>query len=362
VSFRLFGERYRGTEYHLVKTRTDWLILMSKQQEDLPSGTSPPKYLPMLAEGGHDEFDDTGWRFEPKFDGVRTLVYVEGEDVRLVSRKGRDQTTQYPELGNLYQWITGVTAVLDGEIVAIDEQGRTSFELLQQRINLSSKADIDRMRRQVPVDLVLFDILYLDGEDLTGLPLEERRERLDHVVVKDNPGRMQVTYFVDADGVRFTEVARGLGFEGVLAKRKGSKYLPGRRSSDWRKIKILNRQDCVILGWTPGERGRSSTFGALLLGAYVDSELRWIGQVGTGFTDRMLNDLMARLKKLQCDEPAAADRELRKVKGACFVQPELVCEVEFLQMTAAGKLRAPSYKGLRPDKAPEDCILERPAT
>jgi bifunctional non-homologous end joining protein LigD len=262
----------------------------------------------------------------------------------------------------VHQWITGVTAVLDGEIVAIDEKGRTSFERLQQRINLSSRADIDRMRKQVPVDLILFDILYLDGEELIGLPLEERREWLDRVVVKDNPGRMQVTYFVDADGVRFTNAARTLGFEGVLAKRKGSKYLPGRRSSDWRKIKILNRQDCVILGWTPGERGRSSTFGALLVGAYVDGDLRWIGQVGTGFTDKMLKDLMERLKKMQCEKPAADDPELRKVKGACFVDPELVCEVEFLQMTSAGKLRAPSYKGLRPDKAPEDCILERPAS
>src|SRR5207237_4732621 len=219
----------------------------------LRAGAAPPSYLPMLAEGGYEPFDDPRWRFEPKFDGVRTLVYVQGEDVRLASRKGRDQSAQYPELLNLWQWITATTAVLDGEIVAIDDDGRTSFERLQSRINLSSQADIDRMRRQVPVDLALFDLLYLDGEELIGLPLEERRERLEKIVVTDSPGRMQLTYYVDGDGKAFTESARQLAFEGVLAKRLGSKYQPGRRSGDWRKIKLLNRQDCVIIGWTPGE-------------------------------------------------------------------------------------------------------------
>jgi bifunctional non-homologous end joining protein LigD len=361
VSFRLLGERYRGTEYHLVKTSTDWLVLMSKEQEALAAGTSAPAYLPMMAEGGHEAFDDPKWRFEPKLDGVRTLVYVEGENVRLVSRKGRDQSAQYPELLNVWQWITGTTAVLDGEIIAIDADGRTSFELLQSRINLQARTDIDRMRKQVPVDLALFDLLYLDGEELIGEPLEERRARLEEIVVTDSPARMQLTFFTDGDGVAFTEGAKKLGMEGVVAKRLGSKYHPGRRTSEWRKIKLLNTQDCVIIGWTPGEGRRTDVFGALLLGAYDDGELRWIGQVGTGFTDRMLDDLMARLKSLQREAPAVDDPELRKVKRASFVEPQLVCEVEFLQMTGAGKLRAPSYKGLRPDKAPEDCILEKPA-
>jgi bifunctional non-homologous end joining protein LigD len=171
--------------------------------------------------------------------------------------------------------------------------------------------------------------------------------------------RLDVTYYVEGQGKRFAEAATGVGLEGVLAKRKGSKYLPGKRSSDWRKIKILNRQDCVVLGWTRGSGRRTSTFGALLVGAY-DGELKWIGQVGTGFTDRMLEDLMARLEPLVRKDPPIPDPELRRMKGARFVEPQLVCEVEFLQMTSAGKLRAPSYKGLRPDKSPEDCILERP--
>ena len=361
VSFRLHGSRYDDTEYHLVKTAQGWLIFMAREQGALRAGAAPPSYLPMLAEGGHKPFDDPSWRFEPKFDGVRTLVFVQGEDVRLVSRKGRDQSAQYPELLNLWQWITATTAVLDGEIVAIDDSGQTSFERLQGRINLQAASDIERMRRQVPVDLALFDVLYLDGEELIGLALEERRERLERIVVAESPGRMQLTYFVDAEGVSFTNGAKELGFEGVVAKRLGSKYQPGRRSGDWRKIKLLNRQDCVVLGWTPGEGRRNDVFGALLVGAYDEGMLRWIGQVGTGFTDRMLTDLMERLKPLQHEDPPVDDPELRKVKGARFVEPQLVCEVEYLQMTGAGKLRAPSYKGLRPDKAPEDCVLERPA-
>jgi bifunctional non-homologous end joining protein LigD len=361
VSFRLFGSRYDGTEYHLVKTAQGWLVFMASASEELAAGTSPPSYLPMLAEGGYEPFEDQRWRFEPKFDGVRTLVYVQGEGVRLVSRKGRDQSAQYPELLNLWQWITATTAVLDGEIVAIDEGGRTSFERLQSRINLQAAGDIERMRRQVPVDLALFDVLYLDGEEIIGLPLEERRERLERIVVADSPARMQLTYAVDGDGVSFTASAKALGFEGVVAKRLGSAYHPGRRTGDWRKIKILNRQDCVVIGWTPGEGRRTDVFGALLLGAYDDGRLRWIGQVGTGFTDRMLTDLMGQLRPLQRNDPPIPDPELRKVKGAVFVEPQLVCEVEYLEMTSAGKLRAPSYKGLRLDKAAEDCILERPA-
>ena len=136
---------------------------------------------------------------------------------------------------------------------------------------------------------------------------------------------------------------------------------PGRRTDDWRKIKILKRQDCVVLGRTPGEKGRADSFGALLVGAYKDGKLLWIGQVGSGFTDQMLDILMKRLTELETDHPPIDSAELRKVKGAHWVRPELVCEVEYLQMTGVGKLRAPVFKGLRPDKLPEDCILEPPA-
>lgn len=357
VSFRLHGERYQG-EYHLVKTsrgERDWLIFLGKASEESPLAR-PPLLSPMLATPGYEPFDRTGWWFEPKFDGVRTLLYLEGEQIRLISRTGRDQTATYPELGRVYRRITAGNAVLDGEIVATDEWGNTSFELLQQRMNLTGPSEIERIRRKIPVELVVFDLLWLDGQDLMKLPLSDRRERLQSVVLEDKGIRL--VYWVPDEGLNFYRAAKEIGLEGVIAKRAASRYYPGKRSEDWRKIKILNTQDCVILGWTPGQRGRSEVFGALLVGAYVDGKLRWIGQVGTGFTDRMLHDFMGRLKELETDQPPIPDPELRKVKGARWVRPELVCTVEYLQMTAIGKLRAPSFKGLRTDKLPEDCILE----
>ncbi|MCA1726391.1 MAG: non-homologous end-joining DNA ligase, partial [Actinobacteria bacterium] len=295
-------------------------------------------------------------RFEPKLDGIRTLAYVTTDATRLVSRTGRDQTAIYPELSRLAEQVNAASAIIDGEIVAVDAAGRPSFEVLQQRMNLTGEREIQKARRSIPVTLFAFDVLWFDGEDLTSLPLTERRERLEAIVTQVPP--IQLTTYVDGDGESFYEACKDLGFEGMLAKLKTSTYSPGRRTPNWRKVKILNRQDCVILGWTPGTGGRSSRFGALLLGAFHEGALRWVGQVGTGFTDRMLDDLLSRLEKLETDEPAIEDAALRRTKGAHWIRPELVCEVEYLQRTKAGKLRAPSFKGLRTDKLPEDCILE----
>jgi DNA ligase D-like protein (predicted ligase)/DNA ligase D-like protein (predicted 3'-phosphoesterase)/DNA ligase D-like protein (predicted polymerase) len=362
VSFRLHGGRHHG-EYHLVKTRgdRDWLVLMASASQEEPPAR-PPAFTPMLASGGYQAFDAKGWWFEPKFDGIRTLLYLEGEQVRLVSRTGRDQTRTYPELKPVYRNIEATNAVLDGEIVATDEQGRTSFELLQQRMNLAGDKEIEKARKSIPVEMVAFDLLWLDGQDLTRRPLAERRQRLEEIV---HQGRgLRLIYSVRDEGVSFFEAAKELGLEGIIAKRAASRYVPGRRTDDWRKVKILSQQDCVILGWTPGQRGRSTSFGAVLVGAYVDGALRWIGQVGTGFTDRMLKDMMEKLREVELDHPPIDDPELAKVPGAHWVRPELVCVVEYLQMTGIGKMRkmrAPSFKGLRPDKLPEDCILEPPA-
>jgi bifunctional non-homologous end joining protein LigD len=356
VSFHLHGHRHRG-EYHLIKTDRDWLVFLSKRSTD-EQPPDPPSFSPMLADPGHEPFDDPGWRFEPKLDGIRTLAYVATEGTRLVSRTGRDQTDRYPELDNLARFVNALQAVLDGEIVTADEDGRPSFERLQQRMNLTASADIEKARRRIPVQLYAFDILWLDGRDLTGEPLEERRRLLEEIVTVTGP--MHLTFAVEGEGARLFESAKQLGYEGVVAKKLGSRYAPGRRSREWRKVKALRRQDCVILGWTPGERSRASTLGALLVGAYDEGELRWIGQVGTGFTEGTLRDLLDRLRGLETEEPVVDDPELRKVKGARWVRPELVCVVEYLQITTVGKLRAPSFKGLRDDKAPEDCLLERP--
>jgi bifunctional non-homologous end joining protein LigD len=357
VTFRLEGRRHRG-EYHLVKTKTDWLVFLSKRSAAEQPGP-PPMLTPMLAEGGHEAFDDPGWRFEPKLDGIRTLAYVSTDGTRLVSRTGRDQTAIYPELDNLARFVNALQAVIDGEVVAADEDGRPSFERLQQRMNLSAPKDVEKARRKIPVVLFAFDLLWLDGRDLTHEPLEKRRRFLEDAVTETGP--LRLTVIAEESGTGFFDQAKRLGLEGIIAKRLGSPYVPGRRTKDWRKIKAVNQQDCLVLGWTPGTRSRSSTFGALLLGAYGDGELMWIGQVGTGFTEAVLADLLKRLTALERPDPPIADPGLAAVKGARWVRPELVCEVEYLEMTTVGKLRAPSFKGLRPDKAPADCVLERPA-
>ncbi len=356
VSFRLHGRRYPGIEFHFVKTRTDWLAFLASAQ-DAPMIESAPRFQPMLAEGGWKAFDDDAWSFEPKLDGIRCLAEMTTGETKLITRSGRDVTLQYPDIHMIHELVDQVNAVLDGEIVAFDADGRNSFEALQQRMNLANEREIKRMAKQLPVALVVFDLLWLDGHDTTGLPLEQRRELLELIVEQDD--RLQLMTHVEGEGEAFTAAAKGLGLEGVVAKRLGSKYLPGRRSDTWRKIKLTNTQDCVILGWTPGQGGRSATFGALLVGALDDATWRWIGQVGTGFTDVMLATIQERLDAIRRDTPPIDDPELAQVKGATFVEASLVCEVEYLEITkGAKKMRAPSFRGLRPDKTPDECILE----
>jgi bifunctional non-homologous end joining protein LigD len=357
VSFVLHGRRYPGLEFHFVKTRTDWLAFLASHQE-APLIDVPPSIQPMLAEGGWKAFDDPKWWFEPKFDGIRSTTYLSTDLTRLVTRRGRDVTYQYPELHMVHELVDQVNAVVDAEVVAFDEDGKNSFEALQQRMNLANEREIKRASGRIPVALVAFDLLWLDGKPTIELPLEQRRELLEAIVETDH--RLQLVTHVEGGGKAFTATAKQLGLEGVVAKRIGSRYLPGRRSPDWRKIKLVNTQDCVVLGWTPGQGGRSGTFGALLVGAYDDGKLLWVGQVGTGFTNSTLDKLMAALQPIVRKAPAGDDPELGKVKGATFVEPTLVAEVEYLEITrSTKKMRAPSFKGMRDDKLPEDCVLEK---
>jgi bifunctional non-homologous end joining protein LigD len=351
MTVRLHGERVRG-EFHLVNTSKDqWLVFLSRSSPPLPP---PPPFKPMLAESLDGPFDDDGWTFEPKLDGVRTLAYVSTDHTTLYSRSGREQTAQYPELSNLATYVNAMHAVLDGEIVALDQNGQPSFERLQQRVNIGSATDVERVRRTHPVVLYVFDILWADDEDLTGRELTQRREILRALVTETGP--IKFPYAVEGEGKTFYEAAKGLGIEGIIAKKLDSTYEPGRRSRYWKKIKAMRSRDAVVIGWTPGSGSRARTFGALLLGAYDEGgTLRWIGQVGTGFTSKLLQSIQERLDAIEVPQAPSPDPELGEVKGARWVGPELVCEVTYLEMTRANKLRAPSFRGLRPDKDPSDC-------
>jgi bifunctional non-homologous end joining protein LigD len=355
MTVRLHGERVRG-EFHLVKTKQNWLIFLSKRSAEIQL-PAPPALKPMLTEGGHQAFDDDAWTFEPKLDGVRSLAYVSTAGTRLYSRTGRDQTAQYPELDNLATYVNAVHAVLDGEVVALADDGQPSFWLLQQRINLSGELDIQRARKTTPVHFYVFDILWLDDRDLTTEPLTERRRILHQVVTEGGP--VAFAYSIDGQGRAFYQAAKELGLEGIIAKRLDSVYEPGRRSRHWRKIKAMRSMDCVVLGWTRGTGSRSQTFGALLVGAYAQGQLRWIGQVGTGFSGRLLDELQAKLEAIETPAPATDDPNLGALREARWVRPEMVCEVTYLELTNAGKLRAPSFKGLRDDKRPEECVLDQ---
>jgi bifunctional non-homologous end joining protein LigD len=357
LTVRLHGSRYKGAEYHLFRTRDrDWLVILAGKVS-LPQPAPPPTYEPMMAVLTAEAFDDDEWLFEVKWDGHRCLANL-GTATRLTSRTRRDMTAQFPELIDMHRQLAARNAVVDGEIVALDRNGRPSFERMQDRFHRTPE-ELARNKGRVPVQFLAFDLLWLDGRSLLDLPLVERRARLNEVLVETRDIRL--SQVVEGDGKRFFEQVRELELEGIVAKRAASPYRPGIRSPDWRKIKALCLQDCVVVGWTPGKGGRAATLGSLLLAVYDDGRLRYAGNVGTGFTHAFLADLLERLQELQVPTPMFEGFEgTPRPRGARFVRPELVCEVEYLKWTQDDKLRAASFKGLRPDKPPTDARREHP--
>ena len=369
LTFRLDGARLRG-EWHLFRTRSgdgsdDWLVAL--RALDLPERDPPPELSPMLATLVREPFDGDDWLFEIKWDGVRALAVCTDEDTTLLSRNHRDITATYPELARLHTRLVALDAVVDGEIVALSG-GRPSFEQLQARMNLQDAREIERMVKRIPVSYVAFDLLYLDGRSLLERPLEERLELLREVVVADE--RVQVSQPVPGDGVALFEIARQRRLEGVVAKRRRSPYRPGRRTKEWLKVKTVYECDLVVGGWSRGEGSRASSFGALLVGAYTDDGLRFVGAVGTGYSERVLDDLVPRLRALETEEcpflegPAGikGGRFGKPIRGARWVRPELVARIEFRELTSQGKLRAPSYKGLVDSGEAQQCRFDELAT
>jgi bifunctional non-homologous end joining protein LigD len=346
LTVRLQGKRLDGV-WTLVPAALDgdpknWLLLRKDGAK-----AEGPRYAPMLATASEALPRGEGWIYEPKWDGFRAIVTVAGGEVMLTSRNGNDLTERFRDVARTARvGIRTADSVLDGEICALDEQGRSRFSLLQEGAGT--------------LVLVLFDLLELDSEPLIGLPLAERRERLARLVNQSAGAVLLSPQF--EDGEALLVAAREQGLEGVVAKRVDSRYQPGRRSMDWRKVKVRGRQEVVIAGYTKGQGRRAGGFGALVVGVHDAGGLRWAGNVGTGFSDTELERLLGLMRPLERkDSPFAETPKMPRVRRSdvVWLEPRLVAEVEFAEWTREGRLRAPVYLGVREDKPASEVRKER---
>ena len=350
LTFRLNGERLQGV-WTLVPAALDgnernWLLL--RKDDDAPASRELTRYEPMLSTLAEKVPGGKGWLYEVKWDGYRTIARVHEGEATLTSRTGKDQTAGRfePIARALPRALRGPECVLDGEICALDGQGRPSFAEMQ--------------RGTGTLVLYLFDLLELDGEPLLDRPFTERHELLRELVVPDQATVRLSEVF--EDGQALYDAAGGQGLEGIVAKRASSTYQPGKRSKDWVKVKVHRRQEFVIAGYTRGAGRRAATLGALVLGIWDGRDLVWAGNCGTGFSEADVDDLLARLRPLERDgSPFATTPKMPRVRrdDVVWVEPELVCEVEFGEWTREGRLRAPSFQGLRTDKPPAEVRRER---
>lgn len=321
-----------------------------------PRPSAPPEVSPMLATLVDKPFDDKGWIYEVKWDGYRAMAVISDGKVELLSRNNKSfNDTYYPIYDTLRSW--KLNAVIDGEIVVVNDSGQANFGALQ---NWRSEADGQLL-------YYVFDLLWLEGEDLTGLPLTERRQKLQSVL----PGadNIRVSEAFDISGTEFFKTASEMGLEGIMAKKADSTYSYGVRSKDWLKIKTLNRQEVVIGGFTQNEDS-PKLFSALLIGVYDGTQLRYIGKIGTGFSDKLQKEMMQQFKPLiRKKMPFDVEPDINKpsrfrpnppLAKATWLKPGLVCEVSYREMTQDGVLRHPSFEGMRNDKDAKDVRLEKP--
>ena len=344
LTVRLRGERLEGV-WTLVPAALDgdpknWLLL--RKDADAP----PSRYAPMLAAASGALPHGDGWVYEPKWDGFRAIVTVAGGEVTFASRNGNDLTGRFGDLARAAALaVRTPDAVLDGEICALDERGRSRFSLLQEGSGTRA--------------LVLFDVLEVDSTPLVDEPLSERRRRLD-AVVRPAPNVLVSPQFDDGDAL--LAAAREQELEGVLAKRSDSRYRSGKRSPEWQKVKLRKAQEVVVAGYTRGQGRRSRGFGALVVGVHEAGGLRWAGNVGTGFTDEEIARLLGVLRPLERSSPPFAQPpRMPRVRASdvVWVEPRLVAEVQYAEWTREGRLRAPVYVRLREDKPPEEVRRER---
>ncbi|MEO7234273.1 MAG: non-homologous end-joining DNA ligase [Lapillicoccus sp.] len=318
--------------------------------------TLPTDLSPMLATPGALPADDDGWSYEVKWDGVRVLAFLDGGRARLVSRNGNDVSAAYPELAPLADQLGRRRVVLDGEVAAFRADGLSDFGLIQSRMHVRSPSS--GLVSSTPVRLMVFDLLHRGDTSLLDRPYDERRRALaDLDLVSD---AWSVPPAIDGDGPTILASSQEQGLEGIVAKRRSSQYLSGRRSRDGLKIKNIRRTSVVIAGWTRGEGARDGQVGALLLGVYGPSGFEYAGRVGTGFTTATLAMLQGRLDALRADAPPPFTTPVPRVdaRNAVWVRPELVAEVDYTEWTRDGRLRHPAFKGLRDDYDPAQVTRE----
>jgi len=354
LTVRLHGRKLEGTwtlvPAHLGGNEKNWLILRKRDDAAPAPRPSGQTYKPMLATLAEDVPRGAGWTFEVKWDGYRAIATESGGDTTLTSRNGNDLTARFQTVAKeIPKAVKTPDCVLDGEVCALDESGRSSFSAMQQ-----GKAG-------TPIVYYVFDVLEIEGEPVIDLPLVERRKLLEGLLDRRNKTvRLSETF---DDGEALLEAAKQQRLEGIMAKRLDSRYLPGRRTRDWLKIKTHAEQEFVVVGYTKGTGRRASSFGSLVLGYYVSNELVYAGNVGTGFNNKEIEKLLDKLRPLRRDTPPFREApKMPKVRKSdvIWVEPKLVVEVEFAEWTHDGRLRAPSYKGLREDKSPEEVRREEP--
>jgi bifunctional non-homologous end joining protein LigD len=355
------GERLSG-RYALFRAggERDWMI----HRVDPPAERRDPfpeSVVPMLAKLAPLPASDEGWAVEVKWDGVRAIAYCRPGRIQLQSRNLRDVTAQYPEVRRLSRQLGARDAVLDGELVAFDPEGRPSFERLQQRIHQTEESIVRRRMKSHPVTYVIFDLLYIDGRDLTGEPYRRRRELLEELALAGQS--WQTPGYSSGRAAELLEASREQQLEGIVMKRLDSRYTPGKRGGSWLKIKNTGRQELIIGGWLPGEGRRKNRLGALLLGWFDPDDggrtLHYAGKVGTGFSERDLDDLLERLRPLAIDTNPFAAR--KGPRNANWVEPRLVAEIEMRELTKEGMVRHGSFKGLREDKDASEVAREQVA-
>jgi bifunctional non-homologous end joining protein LigD len=301
--------------------------------------------------------DHDGWAYEMKWDGVRAVVYVADGAVRVLTRNDREVSATYPETHELAASLGGHSAILDGELVAFDADGRPDFGELQRRMHVANPALVRALVAEVPVHYLAFDLLGLDGQSLLGLAYDERRELLESLDLQS--AHVSVPPVFVGDGRAALAASRAAQLEGVVAKLRSSTYHPGRRSADWVKVKNIRMQEVVVGGWRPGKGHRSGGVGSLLVGIPTDQGLVYAGHVGTGFSDAMLADLGSQLAStVRATSPFSEPLPPADARDAVFVSPSLVGEVAFAEWTRDGRLRHPVWRGVRDDKAPADVVRE----